>query len=77
MPRLSPGILTGSKPWGVPASHQTGRDHPCGNIYNPFILWRFFPQSGKIPPPLKNLRKTLPAPRNQVRRMGLQKVWVP
>jgi hypothetical protein len=48
-----------------------------GNIYNPFILWFPLPPRSTLPPILGRRRKTLLNPRNQVRRVGLQRVWVP
>ncbi|MEA3006698.1 MAG: hypothetical protein QOI94_1967 [Acidobacteriaceae bacterium] len=48
-----------------------------GNIYNPFILWSRLPPSSSLPQTPGRTRKTLLNPRNQVRRMGLQRIWVP
>jgi hypothetical protein len=48
-----------------------------GNVYNPFILWSRLPPSSNRLPILEMRHKTLLNPRNLVRRVGLQRVWVP
>jgi hypothetical protein len=48
-----------------------------GNVYNPFILWFRHPPSSILPPILGSRLKTLLNPRNLVRRVGLQRIWVP
>jgi hypothetical protein len=47
------------------------------NVYNPFILWSRIPPSSSPHKTPERTRKTLLNPRNQVQRMGLQRVWVP
>ncbi len=62
-----------------PSSYTTKLDETMarGNVYNPFILWSRLLPSSRLPRNPGRMRKTLLNPRNQVRRMGLQRVWVP
>ena len=58
-------------------SHETCETFGRGKDYNPFILWFRFPPRSTLSPTPGRRRKTLLNPRNLVRRVGLQKVWVP
>jgi hypothetical protein len=74
---LSPVWVPGARP--SPPFHTTklGQTMGQGNIYNPFILWSRLPPSSSLLPILGMRHKTLLNPRNLVRRVGLQRVWVP
>jgi hypothetical protein len=63
----------------APLSYPTklGETIGQGNVYNPFILWSRLPPSSTLPRILERRHKTLLNPRNLVRRVGLQRVWVP
>jgi hypothetical protein len=60
-----------------PYPTKLGETTTQGNIYNPFNLWSLFPPSSILLPTPGTRRKTLLKPRNLVRKVGLQRVWVP
>jgi hypothetical protein len=75
-------------PWKLEYPPNLGKTTARGNSYNPFTLWLLRPQSSMVLPPLgdplrqgqpdhKKLSKTLRVPRNLVRTVGLQRIWVP